>query len=526
MSNDTPTHGAIPGPDDSHAPLIDERNAGGDPSVAQDMTDPHDTPIDPVATATATTEDNASPVGATTGAEPYGSPGDAPSPGDSSEDTTELEVTVAQGTTPSAIEPAPFDYDTYYGVDPAWESASLYRPTPPPMPAEKVEQVPAPRKSRDGVMFFAGALAAGVLGAALTVGILAATGTLSTDEAPSVTSSTSAQASQAENVPPPTITNTVITNELGAAVNPAAVAVKTVPSIVTVTSYTGGTDGATPQGSGSGVVLTSDGYIATNEHVVEGASEYTVTFEDGRIYAASLVGDDELTDLAVLKIDADALVPIELGSTDVLVLGDPAVAVGNPLGQEGGSSISVGIVSAFDRRVDFGDGSSLFGMIQTDAAINSGSSGGALVDAEGKLIGITSAIGVSNAGPEGIGYAIPVELVQRITDEIIETGDVQHPFLGVTIADYTEEQADGAIMPAGAEVVTIEGTDSAAGAAGIQAGDVIVRIGDEEITSQTDLILAVRLFRVGDAVEFVALRNGEPQTFTVTLGQRPEAFGG
>ncbi|MFV2000760.1 MAG: S1C family serine protease, partial [Acidimicrobiia bacterium] len=237
-------------------------------------------------------------------------------------------------------------------------------------------------------------------------------------------------------------------------------------------------------------------------------------------------GTDPLTDLAVLKISADNLVPVEFGSSDALVVGDPAVAIGNPLGQDGGSSVSVGIVSAFNRQVEFGDGSLLHGMIQTDAAINSGSSGGALVDSEGKLIGITSAIGVSQAGPEGIGYAIPVELVERITAEIIETGDVQHPFLGVTVGTFLEQAPDGATTPSGSDIQTIEGTDSAAGIAGLEPGDVIVRIGDKEISNQTDLILAVRLYRVGDMVEFEALRDGVSMTFDVVMGQRPEEFGG
>ena len=153
-------------------------------------------------------------------------------------------------------------------------------------------------------------------------------------------------------------------------------------------------------------------------------------------------------------------------------------------------------------------------------------SGGALVNSEGGLIGITSAIGVSQAGPEGIGYAVPVELAMRIADEIIETGDVAHPFLGVTIGTFLDEASDGATIPSGSDIQSIEGTGSAAGEAGLQAGDIIVRIGDKEITSQTDLILAVRLYRVGDEVEFVALRDDELKTFTVVLGQRPTEFGG
>jgi len=413
---------------------------------------------------------------------------------------------------PSAVEPVPFDYDDYYADEGVWST---------PAEAATATAVAPTKKNRDGAMFFVGALAAALLGAALTVGLLAATGTLTTD-APTVTPApTAAPAVVSTATPAPVIESTIV-NELGAAVNPTAVAVKTVPSIVTVT--TADAEGNT-FGSGSGVVISADGFIATNEHVVEGAQAWNVTFEDGRIYAAELIGADPLTDLAVLKIEADNLVPIDFGSAEALSLGDPAVAIGNPLGQEGGSSISVGIVSAFDRRVDFGD-SFLVGMIQTDAAINSGSSGGALVNSEGELIGITSAIGVSSAGPEGIGYAIPVEVVQRITDEIIEEGDVNHPFLGVTIATFDLVLDDGGVIPAGAAVASIEGTDSAAGVAGLQPDDVIVRIGDKEIQSQNDLILAVRLYRVGDEVEFVAVRDGVEETFVVVMGQRPAEFGG
>jgi S1-C subfamily serine protease len=374
-------------------------------------------------------------------------------------------------------------------------------------------------------MFFVGVLAAAILGAALTVGLLAATGTFSsdTDPIPEVAAA-AVVANQTPTTSGATVTNQII-NDLGAAVNPTAVALKVVPSIVTVTTFNAGSDieDLVGQGSGSGVVISDDGYIATNEHVVDGATDYRVTFEDGRVYEAILIGSDDLTDLAVLQISADDLVPIEFGSAAVLSLGDPAVAVGNPLGQEGGSSISAGIVSAFNRQVDFGDGSALFGMIQTDAAINSGSSGGSLVNAEGQLIGITSAIGVSTAGPEGIGYAIPVELVQRITSEIIETGDVIHPFLGVTISTYVEEQPDGASLPTGADVISVDGTDdgAGAGAAGIEAGDVVIKIGKTDISTRNDLILAVRLHRVGDEVEFVVLRNGERMTFDVVMGQRP-----
>lgn len=516
MSNDTD-----PGTDDSHLPFMRQGNEVPDASVAPTMSDTTDTPTPPLAPPTpgdAPTPTTVVPAGIddapADAAVAAGTTANRPA-----DDTGEMEplstAPVAAPEPPpltSVVEPVPFDYDDYYADEPAWTT---------PATAATAAAV-TPKKNRDGVMFFVGALAAALLGAALTVGLLAATGTLTTETITVTPEVTAAPAVATPVATAPVIENTIV-NELGAAVNPTAVALKTVPSIVTVT--TADVDG-NGFGSGSGVVISEDGYIATNEHVVEGAAAWSVTFEDGRVYSAELIGADPLTDLAVLKIEADNLVPIDFGSAEALALGDPAVAIGNPLGQEGGSSISVGIVSAFDRRVDFGDSSSLVGMLQTDAAINSGSSGGALVNSEGELIGITAAIGVSNAGPEGIGYAIPVEVVQRITDEIIEVGDVNHPFLGVTIATHEVELADGGIVPAGAAVASIEGTDSAAGAAGLQPNDVIVRIGDKDIISQNDLILAVRLYRVGDEVEFVVVRDGSEESFTVVMGQRPAEFGG
>ena len=482
MPDDTPdTHR-----DDSHKPFMFEGNDGDDTGVAQDM----DNPLD------MTTQ---SPTG-----EPV-----AETASDAS--TTEM---------PSVVEAAPFDYDSYYESD-------LTRGDEWASPAELAQESSSEvRPRRDGAMYFVGALAAALLGSALTVGVLAASGTLSTDgdqaATPTTTMAPAAEAGS-DSAPQQIIQNTIV-NE-GAAVNPAAIATKTLPSIVTIqTSQSGEEESveSVPVGTGSGVVITEDGYIATNEHVVSDADTWSVRFEDGRIYPATLIGDDPLTDLAVLKIDATGLSPIDFGNLDELQLGDPAVAVGNPLGQEGGASVSAGIVSAFNRRVDFSDGSALFGMIQTDAAINNGSSGGALVDAEGELIGITAAIGVSQSGPEGIGYAIPVNMVERITAEIIETGDVMHPFLGVTISDHLEPQADGALVPSGSMIQTVEPDDAAAAAAGLEPGDVVVEIDGEAIASQEQLIVKVRLYRVGDEVEFVVVRGGELISFDIVLGERPD----
>ncbi len=556
MANDTPESD----PQDSQVPFISNRNEADDPAVATDMSTTEDSSqftvhssqpedVQPPAPDTEQQQDNSpedddqsifaprddtpepdavsepsveatpveTPPEVLTTTSTIETPQDEGVVGAGPDTTGEIDQVAAASADVDPVATVAFDYDEYYGVP-----ETPQRPIPV---SERIERA-EPKQKRSGVPFFVGALAAGVVGALVTLGVLTATGTFEQTEVPTTTVVSAEEA--IATIPIPAVTTQII-NDLGSAINPTAVAAKVVPSIVTVTVFENGTEGDNGLigvGSGSGVVVSKDGYIITNNHVIEGATDYRVEFEDGRVYTAELVGTDKLTDLAVLQISADNLVPIDLGSVDELSLGDPAIAVGNPLGQEGGSSVSVGIISAFDRRVDFSSTEFLHGMIQTDAAINSGSSGGALVNAAGELIGITSAIGVSQAGPEGIGYAIPVDLVKRISDEIIETGDVEHPFLGVTIGTFVDEASDGATVPSGADIQTIEGTDSAAGKAGLEPGDIIVRIGDKPISNQTDLILAVRLNRVGDDVEFGVIRDGEPMTFTVTLGQRPSEFGG
>lgn len=512
MPNDTPDNA----PEDSHVPFISNRNEEGDPGVSDGMDtnsslQPEDSPQSTVHSAQS--EQDSHPPSAIR-LPPEEEPAAVSADGVSEAAGGEQ---MAKGAA-DPMQTVSFDYDDYYGVPEA--------PTRPIPVSESIERTQSDEKKRSSVPFFLGALAAGVVGAAVTLGVLATTGTFEQTETPVTTIASVEEA--AAIIPIPAATTQII-NDLGSAINPTAVAAKVVPSVVTISVFDAGSEdeeGLLGIGSGSGVVVSRDGYIITNHHVIDGATDYRVAFDDGREYTAELVGSDELTDIAVLQISADSLVPIDIGSSEDLDLGDPAIAVGNPLGQDGGSSVSVGIISAFDRRVDFSASDFLHGMIQTDAAINSGSSGGALVNADGALIGITSAIGVSQAGPEGIGYAIPVELVKRISDEIIEDGDVQHPFLGVTIGTYFQEAPDGATVPAGSDIQTIEGTDSAAGQAGLLPGDIIVRIGDRHIEDQTDLILAVRLYRVGDEVEFGVLRDGEAETFTVTLGQRPSEFGG
>ncbi|MDX1690526.1 MAG: trypsin-like peptidase domain-containing protein [Acidimicrobiia bacterium] len=302
-----------------------------------------------------------------------------------------------------------------------------------------------------------------------------------------------------------------------------AVARRVVPSIVTVEVGTGSGGSFVTEGSGSGVVLDADEQLlVTNQHVVDGASNVRVVFADGRAYEAELVGEDALTDLAVVRIDTSGgLTAVELGAADELEIGDTAIAVGSPLGLQGGPSVTVGVVSAFDRRVRTNGNSELFGMLQTDAPINRGSSGGALVDAEGRLIGITTAIGVSDAGAEGLGFAIPVEMVVRITDELIERGEVRHAFLGITGSTFFEEAPDGASIPSGVVVASVL-DDTAAAEAGLQAGDIIRSFDGERVVTMDQLVVGLRFYRVGDTVSMEIDRGGETRTLELTLLARPE----
>jgi S1-C subfamily serine protease len=353
------------------------------------------------------------------------------------------------------------------------------------------------------------------VGAAAVIGILALSGTF--DEEPVTI--------VAPAVPPAVVQNPSTEIITGAADGGIAQAVgkKVVPSIVTVQVGTI-TDGTfIAEATGSGVILDQEGHVVTNHHVVADADAASVTLHNGLIYEAEIIGTDPVTDLAVLKIDAAAITSIENGEATDLTIGQTAIAIGNPLGQVGGASLTVGVISALDRIVEFGPNEpSLYGMLQTDAPINSGSSGGALVDAEGKLIGITSAIGVSQAGAEGIGYAIPVELVQRVTNEIIETGQVHHTFLGIMGGDHLTETPDGALAPAGAVIDSLFGDDSAAATAGLEDGDVIIRVGDSPVTSMQDLVVALRLYRIDDTVEVEVDRGGTRLTRSVILIERPD----
>jgi serine protease Do len=292
-------------------------------------------------------------------------------------------------------------------------------------------------------------------------------------------------------------------------------------------------DGLAEVGTGSGVGFTAEGHILTNNHVVEDAVRIEVELVDGRTYEAELVGRDELTDVAVIKVQPGLVEPIPLGELAELGIGDMAIAVGNPLGLAGGPSVSVGIISAFERPLDIdrpdGQTRSLQGLIQTDAAISGGSSGGALVDRDGALIGITTAKSVGGT-TEGVGFAVPVDLVVNIALDLISFGSIDHPFLGILGGTHYETLADGGEAPRGAEVIQVlDGSVadspvqvSAFGLAGAEAGDVIVEFDGVEIGNMNQLASLLRRYRAGQEVEVTVQRAGEPVILDVVLGSRPD----
>lgn len=273
-------------------------------------------------------------------------------------------------------------------------------------------------------------------------------------------------------------------------------------------------------GSGSGVVYRADGYVITNEHVVRDAQAIEVVFSDGRIYPAEVVGTDRHTDLAVLTVPTSNVAPISLGSTEEARVGDPAIAVGSPLGLEGGPSVTVGVISAFNRRLDT-VGGSLFGMLQTDAPITRGSSGGALVDPHGRLLGITTAIAVSDVGAEGLGFATPVEVVQRVADDLIGDGEVRHAFLGIEGRTIFDQAPDGSEIPGGARIENLL-PESAIAQSGARVGDVIVALEEEAITTMEELVVELRRYRAGDRVLLTVRRGSERVTLEVVLDRRPD----
>lgn len=282
----------------------------------------------------------------------------------------------------------------------------------------------------------------------------------------------------------------------------------------TTTNYFGHT--TTSAASGSGFILTADGYIVTNYHVIENAQKIQVTTYDNTSYDALLVGYDESNDIAVLKIEAENLTPVVIGDSSNMNVGDDVVAIGNPLG-ELTFSLTGGKVSALNREVTTSDGVTME-LIQTDCAINSGNSGGALFNMHGEVIGITNAkystSSSSEASIDNIGFAIPISNVIDIIESIIVKGYVSTPYIGVTVTDAsTQYSFDGALV-AGVS------TNSPAQEAGLQEGDVITSVNGEAITGSSDLKSKISSSEVGDILSLEVYRNGETIQINVTVGEQ------
>jgi len=280
------------------------------------------------------------------------------------------------------------------------------------------------------------------------------------------------------------------------------------------------------EGIGSGVIYRSDGYIITNNHVVEGSRDVEVAFADGAIERGEVVGTDPTTDIAVVRVDRDDLPAASFASGDPIV-GQMALAAGSPSGFE--STVTSGIISGTGREVpaEYTGGmqeTSLVDLIQTDAAISPGNSGGALADREGRVIGINVAyLPPGETGAENIGFAIPSDTAVSVADQLIENGEAVHPYLGVYLSDLTPETASkfGSPVDSGALVEKVE-PGGPADSAGVQRGDVVTSVGSEEIRSSGDLISALRNYQPGDAVDLTVLRDGEKSQLRATLAESPQ----
>lgn len=376
-------------------------------------------------------------------------------------------------------------------------------------------QAPKKKQHRGGAWVVALALCFAILGGAIgggTVWLLTHNNTTSAGGS----SSTTIQQGRHENV-------TVDINEIetGKLMTAAEVYAKNVNSTVgiqtSITSTNLWGQQTTSAASGSGFILTADGYIVTNYHVIQNANSVTVSTYGGASYNAKIVGYDEGNDLAVLKIEATGLSPVVLGSSEKLNVGDTVLAIGNPLG-ELTFSLTTGVVSALNREVTF-SGGTVMDLLQTDCAINSGNSGGALFNLYGEVVGITNAkySGSSSSGAsiDNIAFAIPIDSVRAIVESIIEKGYYAKPVIGVSVTDVDENSRQLGI-PAGAWVKEVT-AGGAAEAAGIQANDVITAINGTEISGVSDLKRILAKASAGDELSLAVWRKNQSLTLTVVV---------
>ena len=271
--------------------------------------------------------------------------------------------------------------------------------------------------------------------------------------------------------------------------------------------------------AGSGFVITEDGYILTNYHVIDGANSIKVTFDNGKEYTATYVGGEEKNDIAVIKVDATGLTPVVIGKSSDMLVGEQVTTIGNPLGELTFSE-STGIISALDRSITMSDGRQM-NMIQTDCAINSGNSGGPLFNSHGEVIGIVSAkyssgSNSSSTSVEGLGFAIPMDDVASMVSDLVKNGYVTgKPIMGISVADVDESVTSYGV-PQGA-IIRVVTPDLCGAKAGLQAGDIVTKIDNTDVTSASDLTSAIGNYKPGDKVTLTIFRSGETKTVEVTL---------
>ena len=438
---------------------------------------------------------------------------------------------------------------------PASQQPASQQPAPPQRSSRQQQAKQPKQKSGAGKTFLFGFLGA-LCACALAIGGFVAWLNLSGQTIGGGTAATAVMGTS-----DPTVINAV---DEGQSVS-VAVAAKALPSVVAVYNYqdmsgyygygygsaSSSSDNLMPVGMGSGVVISSEGYIITNYHVVEDAEKLTITV-DGQERDAEYVGGDKSSDIAVVKVsDTTGLVPADIGDSDSLLIGEWVMTIGAPLGLE--QSVATGVVSATNRSTYLtnSDSSDYFGsssateytyypnMIQTDALINPGNSGGALVDADGKLIGINSMLASYSGDYAGVGFAIPINYAMGIAEDIIAGKTPTHAILGVSISQVNEQSAQRYNLPvsSGAYIAGItEGTGAAD--SDLQVGDIIVAINGTTVASTTDVTLAVREHNVGDTVTVTVNRNGEELDIDVVLSsdevltfsdtttpQQPEGYG-
>jgi putative serine protease PepD len=343
----------------------------------------------------------------------------------------------------------------------------------------------------------AAAVIGGLGGAGLTAALVGDNGGGSSTKTTSATSA-----------PPPVVRATDTARTTTSALTIHQIYERTSPGVVQIRVQ--GSSGAV---TGSGFVFDRKGHVLTNEHVVSGASTATVVFANGKQESANVVGSDASTDVAVLQLTnpSSTLTPLPLGTATSLEIGDPVVAIGSPFGLQG--TVTSGIVSALHRELQAPNGFAIDGAIQTDAALNSGNSGGPLLDDYGRVVGINSQIQSENGGNVGIGYAVPIDTAKRIAQQLIANGRVEHAYLGVQLAAVDSARGGARIS------ATVAG--GAAASAGMRAGDVVTAVDGKRIVSGSDLRAAVDARKPGDAVTLSVRRADGTHTVRVVLGTRP-----